>query len=202
MWPYHNFLIPSSADGHLGRFHVLADVNSAAMNIGVLLPLYFLVYLVCIPTVGVLGHIQPVYFQQNVSTWRFQGMERPPRQLSIMPGLYLWHIVMLCRNKYQHIQAWQSSPSIHLLPKTGSVGCNHWFINLKARGSYSYLKVLSLPLILLPLACFRCQCSFPFLPCKQFSSTLQNVASLFPIVFSLRPTYWKCKNASLCNISN
>ena len=53
VYMYHSFLIHSSADVHLGCFHVLAITNSAAMNIGVHVSLSDLVSLVCMPRSGI-----------------------------------------------------------------------------------------------------------------------------------------------------
>ena len=57
---YHVFIFYFTGDGHLGCFHVLATVNSAAVHIGVLLELCaFLNYgfLRVYALVGLLGHI-------------------------------------------------------------------------------------------------------------------------------------------------
>ena len=52
---YYSFLIHSSADGHLGCFHVLAVINSASMNIGIHVSLSILVSSVCMPSSGIAG---------------------------------------------------------------------------------------------------------------------------------------------------
>ena len=52
---FHSFLIHSSADGHLGCFHVLAIINSAWMNITVHVFLSILVSLVFMPSSGIAG---------------------------------------------------------------------------------------------------------------------------------------------------
>ena len=55
VYMYHSFLIHLSADGQLGCFHVLAMINSSAMNIGVHVCLSDLVSSVCMPRSGIAG---------------------------------------------------------------------------------------------------------------------------------------------------
>ena len=56
MCMYHNFFIHSSVSGHLGYFHVLAIVNSAAVNNGVHVSFSIMVFLGYMLSGGVAGN--------------------------------------------------------------------------------------------------------------------------------------------------
>ena len=72
---YHSFLIHSSADGHLGCFHVLTIINSAVMNIGIHVFLSILVSSVCMPSSGIAGSYGSYIssFLRNVHTLLYSG---------------------------------------------------------------------------------------------------------------------------------
>ena len=55
VYMYHNFFIHSSVDGHLDYFHVLAIVNSTAMNNGIHVSLSILVSSGYMPWNGIAG---------------------------------------------------------------------------------------------------------------------------------------------------
>ena len=63
---YHIFFIHSSVDGHLGYFHVLAIVNSAAMSIGMHVSFWIIVLSRYMPRSRIVG----LYGNSIFSFWR------------------------------------------------------------------------------------------------------------------------------------
>ena len=65
---YHSLFIHSSIDGHLGWFHVLAIVNSAAMNNGIHVSFSIFISSGYIPRSGIAGSYGgfiPTFFKES-----------------------------------------------------------------------------------------------------------------------------------------
>ena len=76
VYMYHNFLIHSLIDGHLGCFHVLAIVNSAGMNNGIHVSFSILVSSGYMPWSGIAGSYGGFihsFFLRNLQTVFYSG---------------------------------------------------------------------------------------------------------------------------------
>ena len=61
VYMYHIFFIHASVDGHLGWFHVMAIVNSAAVNIEVHASLWIMIFSEYMPRSGLLNHMVALF---------------------------------------------------------------------------------------------------------------------------------------------
>ena len=91
------FFVHSSVGGHLGFSHLLTTVSSAAMNVGVPVPLQIIVSSGYMPRSGVAGSYWQLYFQlleepPSCSLEWLRQFTFPPTVYSLEKVFYLTHL--------------------------------------------------------------------------------------------------------------
>ena len=115
---YHNFLIHSSADGHLGCFHVLDIVTSAAINTRVQVSVSILVSSGYMSSSGVAGSFGASLTAQLVKSlpavpemWvSFLGWEDPlEKEMTTHSSILAWRIPWTEEPGGLQFMGWQES---------------------------------------------------------------------------------------------
>ena len=106
---YHNFFIHLSVSGHLGCFHVLAIVNSAAMNNGIHVSFSILVSSRYIPSSEIAGS--------------YGGF------LQVFKGIYVL-LFVLGVSIYIPTKSTRGFPFLHTLSSTGCLWTFIWLSNI------------------------------------------------------------------------
>ena len=102
-----HIFIHSPVDGYLGCFHVLAIVNSAAMNIVVHVSFGVIVLSGHLPRSGIAG-------SYGINSFIFSFFEVPPERLSLTQSLHtVFHSD--CTNLHSHQQCGRAPFSLHPL---------------------------------------------------------------------------------------
>ena len=118
VYVYHIFFIHSSVDGHLGCFHVLAIVNSAAVNIGVRVSFWVIVLSGYMPKTTHIYYliVLEVRNLEWVSLVWNQGVGR-----AVFPSEVLGENLFPCLFQLLELHSFVHGPVLHLQSYQGNI---------------------------------------------------------------------------------